>query len=216
MMIESGWIDISVPIRDGMVHWPSDPPVQIRRTSDVEQGDSHTMSSLSFGSHTGTHIDAPAHFIKGGGSVDRIPLEALVGEARVIEISDPVSINMAEVEPLKIRRGERLLFKTRNSLLWQADKFVREFVYITDEVARYLVSGGVRLVGIDYLSIGEYRKGMAVHDILLGAGVCVVEGLNLSQVAPGSYNLVCLPLRLENGDGAPARVIIKPYRKKIP
>lgn len=216
-MVESGWIDISVPIRDGMAHWPGDPPVRIERVQDIERGDSHTLSAMSVGSHTGTHIDAPAHFIKGGKTIDRMALSVLVGKARVLEIKDKESIKVAELDQFKIRRGERILFKTSNSALWSSDKFFEDFVFVSPEAAQFLADQGVKLVGVDYFSVGSYRRGGSLqHKVLLTAGICVIEGLNLSLVAPGSYNLVCLPLRLENGDGAPARVIIKPYRQTIP
>lgn len=216
-MEKSGWIDISVPIRDGMVHWPGDPLAQIRRVQDIERGDSHTLSAMSIGSHTGTHIDAPAHFIRGGETVDRIPLNVMVGKARVLEIKDKESIKVSELDSFKIRRGERISFKTRNSALWKSDTFSKDFVFVSPEAAQYLADRGVILVGVDYLSVGGYREGGSTqHKVLLDAGVCIVESLNLSGVPSGSYHLVCLPLRLENGDGAPARAIIKPYPKKIP
>ncbi len=216
-MANSGWIDISVPICNGMVHWPGDPPVVIQRVQDIERGDSHTLSVMSIGSHTGTHIDAPAHFIQGGQTIDRILPSVLVGKARVLKIQDKESIKVAELDQFKIRRGERILFKTRNSTLWKSDKFSEDFVFVSPEAAQFLADSRVALVGVDYLSVGGYRKsGSVQHKVLLTAGICVIEGLNLSQVAPGSYSLVCLPLRLENGDGAPARVIIKPFRKAMP
>ena len=215
-MVKSGWIDISVPICDGMVHWPGDPPVRVHRVKDIDSGDSHTLSALSMGSHTGTHIDAPAHFIKGGTTVDRTPLNVLVGKTRVIEIKDKESIKFTDLVQFNIRRGERILVKTRNSTLWKSAAFSKDFVFITPEAAQFLAERGVKLVGVDYLSIGGYRQGGKVqHQVLLNAGVCVIEGLNLSRVAPGNYSLVCLPLRLENGDGAPARAIIKPYRTPL-
>ena len=213
-MVKSGWIDISVPIRDGMVHWPGDPPVRIHRVQDIEQGDSHTLSTMSIGSHTGTHIDAPAHFIKGGNTVDCTPLRIMVGKARVLEIKDKESIKVPELVQFKVRRGERILFKTRNSALWKSGKFSGDFVFVSPEAAQFLADRGVKLVGVDYLSVGGSRQGGKFqHEVLLNAGVCIIEGLNLSRVAPGNYSLVCLPLRLENGDGAPARAIIKPYPK---
>ena len=211
-LVKSGWIDISVPICDGMVHWPGDPPVRIQRIQDIERGDSHTLSAVSIGSHTGTHVDAPAHFIRGGETIDRTALSVLVGKARVLEIKDKQSIKVTELEQFNIRRGERILFKTRNSILWKSNNFSEEFVFISPEAAQFLNDHGVKLVGVDYLSVGGYAKGGSLqHKVLLTAGVCVIEGLDLSPAVPGNYHLICLPLRLENGDGAPARVIIKPY-----
>ena len=209
-MVKSDWVDISVPLRNGMVHWPGDPPVRIERVQDIDRGDSHTLSALSIGSHTGTHIDAPAHFLKNGGTVDSIPGSVLVGRARVCEIKSQTSITPEEIRRFKIRRGERVLFKTCNSKLWQSGEFAGEFVFITPEGSEYLAEAGVRLVGVDYLSIGGYKQGGSLqHKVLLNAGVCVVEGLNLLPVSSGRYDFICLPLRLEGGDGAPARAIVR-------
>ncbi len=210
----SQWIDVSVPLRDCMVHWPSDPPVRIRRVSDIDRGDSHTLSELSMGSHAGTHVDAPLHFIRQGLGVDEMPLDIAVGHARVVEIRDPESIKPEELEPLRIRRGERILLKTKNSpRVWQTNAFVEDFVFVSDEAAEYLVKRGVVLVGIDYLSVGGYKHdGGNIHHTLLSNGIWIIEGLNLSGVKAGDYDLVCLPLRLERGDGSPARVILKPLK----
>jgi arylformamidase len=211
-MANTGWIDISVPLRDDMVHWTGDPAVQVVRVSDVERGDSHTLSKISMGSHTGTHVDAPLHFIKKGIGIDEMPLNSLVGRARVLEIKDSESIKLSELTDHGIRRGERILFKTRNSELWQSGRFEPDFVFLTNEAAEFLAQRHVRVVGVDYLSVGEYRHGGYPHKILLGAGTWILEGLDLSQIGSGSYYMVCLPLRLEHGDGAPARAIIRPLK----
>ncbi|MBI4296697.1 MAG: cyclase family protein [Chloroflexi bacterium] len=211
----SRWIDVSVPIRNAMVHWPSDPAVSIKRVSDVAKGDSHTLSEVRFGSHTGTHMDAPAHFLAKGSGIDKIPLETSVGRARVIEIKDKDSIKPSELVSHRLRRGERILFKTHNSsFAWQTNKFVEDFVYLSKEAADFLVARGVVLVGIDYLSVGSFKRGdgTRVHQMLLSNNIILIEGLNLSQVNPGKYELVCLPLRLEAGDGAPARAILRPVK----
>ncbi|MBI4268046.1 MAG: cyclase family protein [Chloroflexi bacterium] len=195
-----------------MVHWPGDAPISLERTSDVERGDSHTLSRISMGSHTGTHIDAPRHFIKGSPVINQMPFDATIGRARILEIKDAESIKPAELIKHHIRRGERLLFKTRNSTyVWQTDSFVEDFVFISDAAANFLASRQVKTVGIDYLSVGGFKKsGSYVHRTLLGAGIWLIEGLDLSRVTAGRYYLVCLPLKLADGDGAPARVIIKP------
>lgn len=205
------WIDISLPIRNGMVHWPGDPPVQIERVMDLELGDSHVLSKLSLGSHTGTHIDAPLHFIKGGMSVSEMPLNVTNGRARVIGISDKERINIWEITGQNIRKGQRVLFKTRNStLLWNSDKFDENFVFMSEEAARFLVDCRVDLVGVDYLSVGGFKKnGAEIHRILLEAGIWIIEGLNLSGVIPGEYELICLPLKITGGDAAPARAALK-------
>ncbi|MFC1892835.1 cyclase family protein [Chloroflexota bacterium] len=209
--VKQPWIDISVPLSDAMAHWPGDPPVSIKRVKDIEQGDTANLSVISMGVHSGTHVDAPIHFVKQGQGIDKIPIDTLVGRARVIEIRDPESIKPEELAGQRIRRGERILFKTRNSPhVWQENEFVEDFVFISDAAADLLVDGGVQLVGVDYLSVGSYRHGGSyVHKTLLSGGVWVIEGLNLSNVTPGEYDLICLPLRIVAGDGAPARAILK-------
>jgi len=209
------WIDISVPLRDAMVHWPSDTPVSIKRVRDIEQGDKANLSVISMGAHSGTHVDAPIHFLKQGQGIDNIPIDTLVGRARVIEIRDPGSIKSEELLQYCIRRGERILFKTRNSShVWQKDEFVEDFVFISDAAADFLVDRGVRLVGVDYLSVGSFKHGGSyVHKTLLIGGIWTIEGLNLSNVTPGNYDLICLPLRIVGGDGAPARAILRPLTR---
>jgi arylformamidase len=206
------WIDISVPLRKGMVHWPGDPPFDLERIHDMGRGDRSNLSRIALGAHSGTHVDSPLHFIRAGAGVSDMPLNAAVGRARVIEISDTESINPAELRRHGIRRGERLLFKTRNSSrVWRTDSFVEDFVFISPGAARFLARRGVTLVGVDYLSVGSYRHaGRETHLALLQAGVWIIEGLDLSQVPPGRYDLVCLPLRIEGAEGAPARAILRP------
>ena len=205
------WIDVSVPLRTGMVHWPDDPPVSIELALDIERGDEANVSRLSMGAHTGTHMDAPLHFFSMGKSIDTMPLTSTLGRARVIEIRDPESIKPDDLRPYQIQRNERVLFKTRNSArCWQTDDFVEDFVYISQEAARYLAAQQVQTVGIDYLSVGGFvRDGVETHHALLEAGIWIIEGLNLSSVTPGIYELVCLPLKIEGGDGAPARAILR-------
>ena len=210
--VKQPWIDISIPLRDAMVHWPSDPPVSIKRVKNIEQGDTANLSLISMGAHSGTHIDAPIHFLKQGQGVDNIPIDTLVGRARVIEIRDPESIKPEELVGHRIRRGERILFKTRNSShVWQKDEFVEDFVFVADAAADLLVDSGVRLIGVDYLSVGSFKHGGSyAHKTLLSGGIWTIEGLNLSKLTPGKYDLVCLPLRIVAGDGAPARAILRP------
>jgi arylformamidase len=208
---EGGWVDVSVPLRSGMVHWPDNPPVRIERMLDIERGDVANVSTISLGSHTGTHMDAPIHFVRGGEGMDRMPLDATMGLARVIEIQDPTSIKPDELDPHGIGRGDRVLFKTRNSsLAWWTRDFIEDFVYVSQEAARYLAERGVRTVGVDYLSVGGfYSDGVETHRALLGAGIWVIEGLDLSGVEPGEHELICLPLKVEGGDGAPARALLR-------
>ena len=207
----SSYLDISVPIRMGMPHWPGDPEFHIERVLDQEQGDVVTVSQMTLGVHTGTHMDAPLHFLKRTKSIDELPLEATIGPARVIEIQDRESIKRAHLLPHDIQPGERVLFKTYNSAhAWDSDDFYENFVYISQDAASYLAECKVRTVGVDYLSVGGFRKDTAkTHYALLGAGIWVIEGLDLSRVEPGLYDLICLPLKLVGSEGAPARAVLR-------
>lgn len=206
------WIDVSVPLHDGMVHWPDNPPVSIQRTMSMERGDVCNVTKMSLGVHTGTHMDAPIHWIPDGAGMDAMPPDATIGPARVIAIQDTVSIKPEELRPHDIQRGERVLFKTRNSeRCWTTDAFVEDFVFISHEAAHYLIESGIRTVGVDYLSVGGYTMdGPETHRALLEAGIWIIEGLNLSPVTPGAYELICLPLRIAGADGAPARALLRP------
>jgi arylformamidase len=205
------WIDISVPVRNGMVHWPGDPDFHIERATDQEKGDVATVSRISLGVHTGTHMDAPLHFIRHARSIDTMPLEATVGPARVIPIRDLKSIKREELVEHGITAGERILFKTANSEhSWESDRFDESFVFISQDGARYLAEVGVLTVGVDYLSVGGFREdGVETHAALLGAGIWIIEGLNLRGVEPGEYELICLPLKLIGSEGAPARAVLR-------
>ena len=206
------WIDISVPLRTGMVSWPDNPSILIERVEDLERGDTANVSKLALGAHTGTHMDAPVHFLPDGKGIDTMPLTAAIGLARVIEIQDSESIKPDELHSHHIQRGERILFKTRNSTrCWQTDDFVKDFVYISREAAQYLATRQVQTVGVDYLSVGGfYKDGVETHHALLSANIWIIEGLNISSVEPGTYELICLPLRITGSDGAPARAILRP------
>ena len=205
------WIDISVPLRTGMVHWPDNPSVVIDRMLDMDHGDVCNVSKLAMGAHTGTHMDAPIHFVAGGAGIDSMPLVAAIGVARVIAITDVQAIMAAELRQHDIQRGERILFKTRNSERpWASEDFNEGFVYIAAEAAQYLAQIGVQTVGVDYLSVGGFKAdGPQTHQALLSAGVWIIEGLDLSAVAPGTYDLICLPLRIAGCDGAPARAVVR-------
>ena len=209
---QNSWIDISVSLYTGMVHWPDNPPCEIERVMNMDSGDVCNLSRLSMGVHTGTHMDAPLHFIRGGISIDAMPIEATVGRARVLEINDAQAVKVNELEPYAIQPGERLLLKTSNSTrCWQSDTFVEDFVYISHEAAQYLAERKVQTVGVDYLSVGGYRiDGPETHRALLSAGIWVIEGLNLASVQVGSYELTCLPLKMMGAEGAPARAILRP------
>jgi arylformamidase len=205
------WLDISVPLHSGMVHWPDNPPVEIEQMLAIERGDVCTVSKMSLGLHTGTHVDSPRHFVPGGMGVHLAPFRALIGPARVLEIANPHSVTVEDLQPHDIQRGERILLKTRNSSrCWQTDEFVEDFVFVSQAAARYLAQREVQTVGVDYLSVGGYTEdGPETHHALLTAGIWIIEGLNLSQVEPGTYELICLPLKITDADGAPARAVLR-------
>lgn len=204
--------DVSLTIRPGMVVWPGDPKVEIFRQDKIEEGANANVSFMGIGVHTGTHVDAPYHFLQDGKAVDTLPLDVLVGKVLVVELDDTINeINREVVEPLRHTHGiERILFKTRNSRYWleSGDEFHEDFIGISADGAQSLVEIGIRLVGIDYLSIAPFKKSRPTHEILLKANMVVIEGLDLSGILPGEYTLYCLPLKLLNSDGAPARVIL--------
>jgi arylformamidase len=188
-------VDVSVPVRPGMIVYPGDPEVRLERVSSIADGDGVNLSRLDLGVHSGTHVDAPLHFVEGGASVEALPLDVLVGPCVVVDGLDVAAVP---------RGAERVLFKTPNSRLWERDEFTEDFVALDGEAARALVERGVRLVGIDYVSIGDEEA----HRVLLGAGVVAIESLDLREVEPGEYRLVCAPLKLEGAEGAPARVLL--------
>ena len=207
-------VDITLPIGPDMLVWPGDPPVVVEAVSRLEDGDQANVSELRLGSHTGTHVDPPAHFLPDGATVDRLPLDALVGEAVVADFTDtPGPIGPAELDRLWLpATPTRLLLKTANSALWHGCgpiPFPDHYVALSPEGAAWLVERGVRLVGTDFLSIEERgAPGHPTHHTLLRAGVVILEGLDLFAVEPGSYTLVCLPLKIAGGDGAPARAVL--------
>jgi len=204
--VSSKWADVSVPIYAGMVHFPDNPSIEIETITHVDRGDLCTVSALTMGSHTGTHIDAPIHFLPGGTGAEQVPLENLIGPARVIEIKDPGAVKAEELKGHNLGVRERLLFKTVNSQrCWKTSQFVPDFVSIAEDAASYLASLNTLAVGIDYLSAGSPET----HRTLLGAGVVIVEGLNLTGISQGHYELLCLPLKILGGDGAPARVLLR-------
>jgi arylformamidase len=201
-------IDVSVPIRDGMLHWPGDPDVRLARVSAIADGDLANISELDFGVHTATHVDAPVHFLEGTEGADALPLAAMIGRANVVDgrsIAE-APIGEADLQALEIPADcERLLLKTRNSDLWERDEeFTEDFLRLDASGARYVTERGIKLIGIDYLSIGDADA----HRTLLSSGVVPLEGLDLRAVEPGGYTLVCLPLRIVGADGAPARAVL--------
>jgi arylformamidase len=206
------WLDVSVPLSERTPVFPGNPATEVRRVSSLDGGDEANLSELRMSAHAGTHIDAPVHFLEGGSSVDELDLDAINGPARVLGIPDLHRIGpegFGEYEPA---RGDRLLLRTRNSdTAWFERDFDSDYAHLTAQAARLLVQRGVRAVGIDYLSIGgEGFDIVETHRVLLGAGVVIIEGLNLCDVEPGEYELRCLPIRVAGGDGAPARALLRP------
>jgi arylformamidase len=216
--LPKGWYDISMPLKQGMVYFPTDPaPPKIYRYSDRALGSKVTMCMIEMIGHTGTHVDAPLHFIPDGSTISDMPVDATIGPVRVIAIKDKESVKAAELKKYNIKKGERVLFKTRNSpTAYEAEKFTDDYCYIDDDAADYLVKVGVRLVGIDYITIGSYKRPENIgktHTALLGAGIYVLENCALGNVPPGEYELLCLPLLMLNGDAGPARAILRPLLK---
>jgi arylformamidase len=206
------WLDISVPIRDGMLSFTGDPTVHLERASSIADGAICNVSRLDFGVHSGTHIDAPVHFIDRAAGIEAVALDALVGPAEVVDArSIDGQFDATALQAMRIPPGtERLLFRSRNSELWNLPGFSSGFSGITLDGARYLVDRGIRLVGADYLSIAPFDDPVPTHVALLEAGVVVVEGLDLRAVEPGPYELIVLPLRIPGCDGGPARAIVRP------
>jgi arylformamidase len=202
--------DISVPIRTGGLVYPGNPEIDIELQQAVAKGAGANVSSIHFGSHTGTHADAARHFFDDGQTVDRIPLDRLIGPALLIKFADDVrSIGAAELGSRDLRDHKRILLGTRNSALLSQKEFVGDYTFLAPDGAQYLVDRGVELVGIDYLSIEQFHSGHhRTHRTLLDRSVVIVEGLDFSAPEPGEYQFICLPLRIEGCDGAPARAVL--------
>jgi arylformamidase len=203
--------DITVPISNDLPVYPGDPEIHIERVLSLEKGDIARVSHLSFSTHIGTHIDPPYHFMKDGIPLDQAPLEVFIGPARVIDVGDAASIDAALLSTFDLEGATRVLFKTRNSRFWRETReFQKDFVYLETDAAEALVARGVKLVGIDYLSIEKFGfVKPTTHWTLLGNNVFIVEGLDLNEIAPGDYELICLPLKIKDGDGGPARVVLR-------
>lgn len=205
------YVDVTVPIRDNMPGFPGDPRCRVTPHQAIGKGDAVNLTRLSFGSHTGTHIDAPSHFIAGGRSVDALDVKCFIGKAKVLDFSDrPCRIDTADIAAHDIRPDDIVLLKTSNSRLMRSQTFREDFVYITPAAAAFLAEKRIATVGFDFLSIEKYDDaGFGAHRALLGAGVAVIEGLDLTDIAAGDYEIIALPLRIENCDGSPARVLLK-------
>jgi arylformamidase len=205
------WKDISVPLRDSMVQWPGDPVCRIERVRKMEQGDMCNLTHLSMSVHTGTHMDAPRHFLPDGITMEKMPMEPVIGRCRVIEFEVEDQITADDLKKLRLLSGQRLLFKTRNSARsWTMKEFDKDFISIRSDAAQVLAELKIMTVGVDYMSIGGYGKDVVeTHQIMLGAGIWVIEGLNLSEIKPGYYDLICLPVKIEGADGAPCRAVLR-------
>ena len=215
--VPEGWYDISVPLKQGMHYFPTDPfPPKIYRYHDTELGARVTMSVLEIISHTGTHIDSPLHFIKNGSTISDMPLDATIGPARVIEIKDPETIKVAELEKHDIKKGERILCKTRNSPeAYESEVFYEDYVYLENDAADYLAEKKIALFGLDNITIGHFKQQENIahtHETLLGAGIYILEDCALGHVPPGEYELLCLPLLMYKGDAGPCRAILRPLK----
>jgi len=202
--------DISVPIRSGGLVYPGNPEIDIALQQAIAKGASANVSTIRFGSHTGTHADASRHFFDDGQTVDKIPLDRLIGPALLLGFSDEVrSVGAAELREHDLKNHKRILLRTRNSALLSRKEFVNDYTYLAPDGAQYLVDKGVELVGIDYFSIEQFHSGHhRTHRTLLERSVVIVEGLDLSVPPSGEYQFICLPLRIEGCDGAPARAVL--------
>ncbi|PKN95393.1 MAG: cyclase [Chloroflexi bacterium HGW-Chloroflexi-6] len=204
--------DISLTVSPTLPVWPGDPPVKMTQTESMAAGAQYNLTRLDISAHTGTHVDAPHHFLNDGRTVETLSLEVLTGPCYVVQLPDDVDEISAEVlERTSLPSGTiRILFGTRNSKLWARDEknFQEDFVAISPDGAQWLVAHGIKLVGVDYLSVAPFSDSVPTHEILLRAGVIALEGLNLSQIPRGFYDLYCLPLKLAGADGAPARAIL--------
>jgi arylformamidase len=199
--------DATRPISPTMPVWPGDPPVVLERVASVERGDLLNLSRMACTVHVGTHVDAPLHFVAGAADVSSLPLDVLIGPARLVELPDADAITAESLARFDLNGVKRLLFKTRNGQLRQ-DEFDTGFVALALDAAQWVIEHGVQLVGVDYLSVERFGGDGSVHRALLSAGVVVIEGLDLRAVSPGDYALTCLPLKLVGSDGAPARVVL--------
>ena len=204
-------VDVSVVLAPGLATYPGNPEYEITPVERIAAGDSSNNSRLVMGTHTGTHVDAPKHFFDDKPGVDTLALDLLVGRARVIDLPHRGGITEQHLAAAGLREDLRVLLRTPNSALWNAhDGFHTDYTYVAEDAVKFLVAQGVKLVGVDYLSVEQFKKpGAPAHRALLGNGVIIIEGLNLSEAEAGHYEMYCLPLKLANGDGAPARVVLK-------
>jgi arylformamidase len=203
-------IDISVPLDPNLPSYPGNTPFTIEPIKRIARGDSSNVSTLHLSAHSGTHVDAPRHFFDDRAGAEALPLEMLFGRARVIEARSRKALVPEDLNGIDLTEDVRVLIKTHNSRLWGSAEFHTDYVGLSEAAARYLVDHGVKVVGVDYLSVEEFKKpGAPAHHVLLGGGTIVIEGLNLRDVEPGVYDMFCLPLRIVGSDGSPARVVLR-------
>jgi len=203
-------IDVSVPLDANLASYPGNTPFSLEAIKRIARGDSSNVSSIHMSAHCGTHVDAPRHFYDKGGDADGLALDMLIGRTRVIEVSSRTGIAAEDLAASDLNEDILLLIKTSNSRLWGNPEFHTDYVGVTESGAKHLVEHGIKVVGVDYLSVEKFRfPGATAHHILLGAGTIVIEGLNLRDVEPGVYDMYCLPLRVVDSDGAPARVVLR-------
>jgi arylformamidase len=204
-------IDVSVLLRPGVPTYPGNQPFEFEPVKRIANGDSSNVSRLVMGTHSGTHVDAPKHFFDDKPGIDSLSLDLLIGRARVVDMPVRGGITDEHLAKAGLREDLRVLFRTPNSALWNThDGFHEDYTYLAESGARYLVDQGVKVVGVDYLSVEQFHKaGAPAHHALLGGGVVIIEGLDLSEAEAGAYEMFCLPLRIEGADGAPARVVLK-------
>ncbi len=203
-------IDVTVPLDENLPTYPHNTPFSIEPIRRLARGDSSNVSTLHMGAHSGTHVDAPRHFFDDGPGLEAFPLDLLVGRTRIIEVRSRHGVSADDLAGVDLSDDVRLLIKTQNSWLWGSKEFHEDYVGVTESGARHLVDHGVKVVGVDYLSVEVFgAPGKPAHYVLLGAGTIVIEGLNLRDVDPGVYEMFCLPLRIVGSDGAPARVILR-------
>jgi arylformamidase len=205
------FLDVSVPLAPGIPTYPGNPPFEFEPVKRIANGDSSNVSRMAIGTHTGTHVDAPLHFFPDAAGADALSLDLLMGRARVIDLPRRGGITADDLAAAGLREDLRVLLKTPNSALWNgAGAFKPDYTHLTESAAKYLVEQGVKVVGVDYLSVEEFKKpGAPAHRALLSQGVVIIEGLDLSDADPGMYELYCLPLRIAGADGAPARVVLR-------
>ena len=203
-------IDVSVPLDQSLASYPNNLPFSLEAIKRIARGDSSNVSALHMSAHTGTHVDSPRHFFDEGTGTEALALEMLIGRTRVIELRPRAGITAEELASVDLSEDVRVLIKTPNSKLWGDPEFHKDYVGVTESGAKYLVEHGIKVVGVDYLSVEVFKTpGAPAHHVLLGGGTIVIEGLNLRDVEPGIYEMICLPLKVVGSDGAPARVVLR-------